>query len=210
MLNPDNYGEVPDKLVTWLDDLYGDNAYPDKPGRQFEEFLVMLFQTAGYELAYLTEYKGDGGIDLYVKKGKCKYAIQAKKRKLTTRELISVEEIRKLKGISVKDMKKYVGNEAGDYQKVLITTHFFAKQAIEEAANEVELIDKIGLMRLIGQICPQLLTKGYVKKLMGDLGFCEECGAPMTVGYKHGCYRMCYSRRIHSGCEAKAIPYEKE
>ena len=44
-------------------------------------------------------------------------------------------------------MKKYVGNEAGDYQKVLITTNFFAKQAIEEAANEVELIEKIGLMR---------------------------------------------------------------
>lgn len=146
-----------------------------------------------------TPYSGDGGIDLYVKKGNQKWAIQAKKRHLESTDLIGVQEVRKVIGAAT---------EPG-YKKVLITTHFFSSNAIKEAEQaDVELIDKEKLFRLIAQLQPQLYAKAYLKRYMGKLGFCKQCGAPMTKGYSkeyHSTYYQCLRARNRDGCVAKAI-----
>lgn len=193
LLNSDNYNEISWEIVDFLDSLYEDDPKLYK-GEKFEIFLEKLFQLSGYSTKR-TPPVDDGGIDLYIEKGVSKYAIQAKKRALKTQTLFGVDDIRKLNGVNT-----------ADYKKVFITTHFFTDAAINEAkATGTELIDKIGLFRLIGQLVPQLLAKGYLRQYMKDLGFCEKCGAPMTIGYGTSLYYQCLNSRTMHNCNAKSI-----
>lgn len=210
LLKPDNFNDIPFEMVNIFDGL----NVKDNNGRKFEKFLKNLFYISGYKQE-LTRYNNDGGIDLYVSKGNEKYIIQAKKRHLRSQKLISVKEMRDFIGAPIDE-------EYTDYKKVFITNHFFSRQAAETAKKcDVQLIDKIGLFRLIAQMQPQLLAKGYLKFSMGELGFCEECGTPITYGQdnekdnkrnnngKSKYYYMCINSRTGGDCSIKKI-YEEE
>ncbi len=188
LLRDDNHDKIDSELVEFLDDIHGDNILKnnDKKGLQFEIFLEKLFLASGYEVER-TPYCGDGGVDLFIKKDNKCYAIQAKKYKYDVQKLEDVKTMREFAGVIVEG-----------YQKVFITTNFFSKEAKEQAQkSNIELIDKIGLFRLIAQLQPQLLAKGYLKKHMKGLGFCKTCGAPMTVAYGRGKrYVICLNRRV--------------
>lgn len=200
LLKEDNYYEIDNELVEFLDDIHGDSVLNenDKKGLQFEVFLEKLFVISGYEVER-TPYRGDGGVDLFIKKDNKCYAIQAKKCKCDVQKLEDVKKMREFAGIVVEE----------GYQKVFITTNFFTNEAKEQARkSNIELIDKIGLLRLVAQLQPQLMAKGYLKKHMGDLGFCKSCGAPMTVAFGKGQkYAICLNRRVFESekdrCDSK-------
>jgi Predicted endonuclease distantly related to archaeal Holliday junction resolvase and Mrr-like restriction enzymes len=146
-------------------------------GRCFEIFLENIFKGAGYK-SELTSYNRDKGIDLYVEKAGIVSAIQAKKRILMTTETIGVQDIKDFVYNVSRQKKRII------HKKIFITTHYFSSEAKELAKEEdVELIDKEGLVLLILQLQPLLLAKAYYVKMKGELKRCPLCGNTVVNRY---------------------------
>lgn len=107
-------------------------------GHQFEAYLAQLYRDLGYTIEQ-TSKSGDFGADLIIIKNGHRTAIQAKRysNKVGVR---AVQEI-----IAAK-------NYYNAHSVAVVTTNYFTPAAIELArANEVDLIDRNQLFRLIEQ-----------------------------------------------------------
>ncbi len=106
-------------------------------GAEFEAYCAELLSHVGYERIFCTPLSCDQGVDLTAFKNKCKYAIQCKRYKYPVGNK-AIQEV-------VAGMKMY------DCQKaIVITNSNFTSAAISLArANNVELIDRKGLFKLL-------------------------------------------------------------
>ena len=100
-------------------------------GREFEDFLKLMFQELGYAVE-LTKITADSGVDLVLKKDKEKVAVQAKRWNRTTK--VGNEVVLKTHG----GMGVYNCNKS-----IIITTSYFSSQAKNDAEKlKIELWDR--------------------------------------------------------------------
>lgn len=116
------------------------NKIDKMSGREFELFLSKLYNGLGY-YTEVTPTSGDFGIDVITQKNEIKSGIQAKRyQEGSTIGVSAVQEV--CAGAAYWKVQK----------KVVITNVYFTKQAKTLAkANNVELIDRDGLKRLINE-----------------------------------------------------------
>lgn len=105
-------------------------------GREFEEYLAVLFRTYGYH-AKVTRGSGDYGADLILTKNGRKTVVQAKRYK---------------NNVGIKSVQEIIGavNYYQADRAMVVTNSFFTKPAINLAqANNVQLINRDQLISLI-------------------------------------------------------------
>lgn len=108
-------------------------------GEKFERFVAELYEALGYKTTN-TSLSGDQGIDVIIKKGFLKKGLQVKRYRSpvgnsAVQEAVAGKKFYKLNKVAV------------------ITNSTFTKAARALAkANGVELIDREGLMALIGKV----------------------------------------------------------
>jgi restriction system protein len=120
-------------------------------GIQFEEFLMIRYQSMGYEVRD-TPKSGDFGADLLLQKDSKKIVVQAK-RYTKSVGIKAVQEVTSAKPY-------YRADEAW-----VITNSYFTKAAVKLAfSNNVKLIDREQLMDLLTKnIASQVKLKGQVQ-----------------------------------------------
>ena len=158
--------------------------------RDFEEFVVLLFELKWYIIKKRPTYKGknakrDWGIDVEATKNWIDYYIQVKK--LFTHE-VSVKIIREFNWIM--NNKQWKG--------IIITTSIFSNDSISEKWN-LELIDYRMLLSEIESLPEDKLE--LLQEFINDTNHidynfdtkpitCKHCGAPMVKRYRR--WRMFY------------------
>lgn len=155
-----------------------------RPGRCFELFLEDVFEVGGYSIQD-RPYVGDQGIDFIARKDDIVIGVQAKKLKIDATELIPVSDMRDFIG----SLNNYEVKTGEKLKGVFITTHYFSQASKDEAQIAgVELVDKEGLVLLIGKFHPLLLAKAYYKRMTEKLKTCPECGEVLIHRFTHSKY----------------------
>lgn len=119
--------------------------------REFEEVMAEYYIYNGYQAEVIGGSGGDGGIDLWLKKGGKKYIVQCKHWKNN----VGVAIIREMFGVMVSERAKGV---------MIVTTGAFTKEAISFAEGKpIELIDGQQLVERVASMKtrkkPEKLTK---------------------------------------------------
>ncbi|KJD43020.1 restriction endonuclease [Paenibacillus terrae] len=108
-------------------------------GKEFEMFLRLLFEKHGYR-SFVTKASGDFGADLVLEKGESRIIVQAKRYQGKV-GLKAVQEV-------VAAVNHYKGSEGW-----VVTNSSFTEQTYTLAkSNNVRLIDREGLLKLILQV----------------------------------------------------------
>ncbi|MBX8942322.1 restriction endonuclease [Enterococcus faecalis] len=158
----------------------------DKKGRlaqgtSFEVFLASVFRLAGFDVKitrkrYIEKghvYTGDDNVDLILRKGSEKIAVQAKHFRLNTKapKIITKDNVHHFCGMDDKDYTK----------KLFITTTLFnplVYKEIEqnEKAKKIEWYDRYGLLQLLNQLIPETMGKYlFLNSLPAGVEKCPSC-----------------------------------
>lgn len=157
------------KLVKQLSDL--DNLQ----GREFEIFLSELFVMSGYKIKWPNSKYSP--VDFFAYKKGERIGVQAKSWGLENSYKDPDRDV--VKKSHVEDFAKKLIKEYRGYQGLFITTNFFTQHAknfiMDLRGAKIELIDRIGLLHLIAQNCPEIIVGSYVEKTLGHFGNCPKC-----------------------------------
>lgn len=138
-------------------------------GIDLENFFENLFKSIGYNVEITAKY--DNGVDLLIDKNGNSWIVQVKGTTIED-NLISHKNL-----IGKSIVEKYIGSYAkysAHFNKVIITNGLFNEGAKEKAKqNNIELIDRVGLIYLIAKIKPELITKAYIEN--DHLEKCPQC-----------------------------------
>ncbi|WP_186327587.1 restriction endonuclease [Paenibacillus sp. Y412MC10] len=144
-------------------------------GKDFEDFLSVLFEKHGYR-TMVTKASGDFGADLVLEKDGYRVIVQAKRYKGSV-GLSAVQE-------AAAAVNHYKGNEGW-----VVTNSSFTKQAYSLAkSNNIKLIDRTALVRLILQVKKTDTPDKIIESEMT----CKKCGGPLVLrqgpaGAFYGC-----------------------
>ncbi|NAA54133.1 restriction endonuclease [Enterococcus faecalis] len=172
-------------VIDFLSDM--DKSYnSDKKGRlaqgnSFEAFLSSVFRLAGFDVeitqkSYIKKgyvYTGDNKVDLILRKGSEKIAVQAKHFRLNTKgpKIITRDNVHNFCGMDDKDYTK----------KLFITTTLFNPYVYEEIqqnekAKKIEWYDRYGLLQLLNQLIPETMGKYLLlNSLPESVEKCPDC-----------------------------------
>ncbi|EPI06270.1 restriction endonuclease [Enterococcus faecalis] len=172
-------------VIEFLNDM--DKSYnSDKKGRlaqgsSFEAFLSSVFRLAGFDVeitqkSYIKKghvYTGDSKVDLILRKGSEKIAVQAKHFRLNTKapKIITQDNVHNFCGMDDKDYTK----------KLFITTTLFNPYVYDEIeqndkAKEIEWYDRYGLLQLLNQLIPETMGKYLLlNSLPESVEKCPDC-----------------------------------
>lgn len=172
-------------VIEFLNDI--DKSFnSDKKGRlaqgtSFEIFLASVFRLAGFDVeitkkSYIKRgyvYTGDNNVDLILRKGSEKIAVQAKHFRLNTKtpKIIARDNVRHFCGMDDEDYTK----------KLFITTTLFNPFVYEEIeqnekAKKIEWYDRYGLLQLLNQLIPETMGKYLLlNSLPASVEKCPDC-----------------------------------
>lgn len=164
----------------------------DKKGRlaqgtSFEVFLASVFRLAGFDVEITQKkykknghvYTGDDNVDLILRKGSEKIAVQAKHFRLNAKAP---------KIIAKNNVFHFCGMDDKDYtRKLFITTTLFnplVYKEIEknEKAKKIEWYDRYGLLQLLNQLIPETMGKYLLlNSLPASVEKCPDCEAGFVL-----------------------------
>lgn len=172
-------------VIEFLNDI--DKSFnSDKKGRlaqgtSFEIFLASVFRLAGFDVEITKKryikrgyvYTGDNNVDLILRKGSEKIAVQAKHFRLNTKTP---------KIITRNNVRHFCGMDDEDYtKKLFITTTLFNPFVYEEIeqnekAKKIEWYDRYGLLQLLNQLIPETMGKYLLlNSLPASVEKCPDC-----------------------------------
>ncbi|MBD9844887.1 restriction endonuclease [Enterococcus faecalis] len=158
----------------------------DKKGRlaqgtYFEVFLASVFRLAGFDVKITPKryirngrvYTGDDNVDLILRKGSEKIAVQAKHFRLNVKapRIITKDNVFRFCGMDDKEYTK----------KLFITTTLFNQSVYEEIeknekAKKIEWYDRYGLLQLLNQLIPETMGKYLLlNSLPASVEKCPDC-----------------------------------
>ena len=179
--------------------------YEGDDWRNFERFIAWLLRKQGYDVT-LTQPFADGGKDIIINVGDSKVYVEAKIRNTGGSFVIGKEYVDGL-----------VGKMKGEAVKgVIVTNHYFTLPAKEAAAKQnVELIDREGLINLVSRICPDMVFKSFYERERERIGACPKCEGVLlkkqnrkTKEYFKGCSN--YKSKGGCGYQEKIPQCEKQ
>ena len=161
--------------------------------RDFERFIAWLLKKQGYDVT-LTQPFSDGGKDIIINIDEGEVYVEVKIRKTEGAHAIGKEYVNRL-------AKKVNGKVI---KGIMITNHYFTSYAHELAdMQQIELIDRKGLINLVSRICPDMVSKSFYERERDRIGACPKCEGVLlkkqnreTGDYFKGC-----SNFHHHGCD---------
>ena len=169
-------------------------------GREFEQYLQILFRKLGYQVQ-LTRYVGDYGADLIVCKDGVKIAVQAKR----WRARVGIKAVQE--AVAAKGMY-------GCAEAMVVTNSTYTKAAWELArANRVMLWDRGQLVSALlsvhretpGPVAPPAAPVRSYPPPASSQSHCAFCGSPVSENVR----RYCLSRRERFGGRVYCFPHQK-